>query len=116
MNKYRQHCNGRSMLAAEDDPVRDHRAGVKMMRSPPALQPGPRQPAENEKSHAARERGEIDEQQRRPASGIADKPIAPWQARNDDDRERDQADRAVDEDGIGRRAPPGAAACDQPES
>ena len=85
------------------------------MRCPPALQPGPLQPAENEKSHAACERGEIDQQQGRPAIGIGDKTIAPGQARHDDDRKRDQADGAVDEDRIGRCAPSGAAARDQPE-
>ena len=85
------------------------------MRYPPALQPGPWQPAENEKSDAARERGEIDQQQRRSSVGIGDQTVAPWQARDDDDRERDQADCAVDEDGIGGRAPAGAAARDQPE-
>src|SRR6266404_8432499 len=104
------------MIAAENQAIRDHRAGVKMMRPPPALQPGPPQPAKNEKSHAARERGEIDEQQRRPAMGIADKVVAPRQARNDDDRKCDQANGAVDEDGVGRRAPTGAAARNQPES
>ena len=46
---------------------------------------------------------------------IADQAVAPRQARDDDDRERDQADGAVDEDGIGRRAPSGAAARHQPE-
>ncbi len=86
-----------------------------MMRSPPGLQPGPWQPAENEKSHAARECGEIDEQQCGTAIGIADQMIAPRQAGDDDDRQRNQADGAVDEDGIGRRAPAGAAARHQPE-
>ena len=86
-----------------------------MMRSPPVLQPGPGQHAEQEKSGAAGERGEIDQQQRRAAVGIADQVVAPRQARDDDDRKRDQADGAVDENGIGRRAPSGAAARDQPE-
>ncbi len=116
VHKYRQHRNRWSALAAEEDPVGDHRAGVKMVRRPPALQPGPAQPAKNEKSHSARERREIDKQQRRPAARITDKAVAPWQACNDDDGKRDQADCAVDEDGIGRCAPSGAAAGDQPES
>ena len=47
--------------------------------------------------------------------GIADQPVAPWQARDDDDRKRDQADGAVDEDRIGRRTPSGTAARDQPQ-
>ena len=86
------------------------------MRSPPAPQPGPGQPAKHEKSHAAGERGEIDEQQRRAAVRIADQAIAPRQARDDDDRKRNQADGAIDKDGIGRRPPSGAGARDQPES
>jgi hypothetical protein len=47
---------------------------------------------------------------------IADKAIAPRQARDDDDRKRDEANCAVHENGIGRRAPSGAAARDEPES
>ncbi len=104
-----------SVLPGEDHPVRDHGAGVKVVGPPPALQPGPGQPAEHEKSEAAGKCGEIDEQQRRAASRIADQLQAPGQARNDDDRKRDQADGAVDKDGIGRRAPSGAVARDQPE-
>src|SRR3984957_15204503 len=86
-----------------------------MMRSPPGLQPGPPQPAKNEKSDAARKCGEIDEEQRGTAIRIADQMIAPGQAGDDNDRQRDQADGAVNEDGIGRRAPAGAAARHQPE-
>ena len=88
---------------------------MKMMGCPPALQPRPWQPAENQKSEAAGKRGEIDQQQRGAAVGIGDQIVAPWQARDDDDRKRDQADGAVDEDRIGRRAPAGAGARDQPE-
>ena len=46
---------------------------------------------------------------------IGDQAQAPWQARDDDDRERDQADGAIDENRIGGGAPAGAAARDQPE-
>src|ERR1700741_2916552 len=86
-----------------------------MMCSPPGLQPGPRQPAEDEKSHAARECGEVAEQQRGTPVGIADQMIAPWQAGDDNDRRANQTEGAVDEDGIGRRTPAGAAARHQPE-
>ena len=46
---------------------------------------------------------------------IGDQAVAPGQARDDHHRERDQADGAVDEDGIGRRPPAGAAARHQPQ-
>ena len=82
---------------------------------PSRLQPGPRQPPENQKSETGRERGKIDEQQRRPTLRITDQVVAPRQARDDDDRKRDQADGAIDEDGIGRRTPSGPAARQQPE-
>src|SRR5450631_4018689 len=115
MNEHRQNSNFRSTLPAENHPVGDHGAGVKMMGSPPAPQPRPMQSAKNQKSNSARKRSEIDEQQRRPAVGIADQPIAPWQAGDDDDRKRDQADGAVDEDGIGRGAPARAGSRNEPE-
>ena len=86
-----------------------------MMRRPPVLQPGPRQRAEQEKSRPAGERREVDQQQRRTAVRIADQVVAPRQAGDDDDGERDQADGAVDENRIGRRAPSGAAARHQPQ-
>src|SRR5665213_2100053 len=104
------------MLPAENHPVGDHRAGMKMMRSPPALQPRPLQPAYDQKSQAARERGEIDQQQRRAAIRVTDQDVAPRQARDDDDGKRNQANGAIDKDRIGRRAPSGAAARDQPEA
>src|SRR6266481_8501031 len=47
---------------------------------------------------------------------IADKVVTPWQASNDDDRKGDQANRAVNEDGIGCRTPSDTAARDQPKS
>ena len=82
--------------------------------TPPVLQPRPRQPAEQKKSEAAGEGREIDEQQCRPAVRIGDQVIAPGEARDNHHRERDQADGAVDEDGIGRGSPAGAAAGHQP--
>ena len=85
------------------------------MRRPPCPEPGPWQSAEHQKSRAGGQCREIDQQQRRTAVRIADQIIAPGQARDDDDRQRNQADGAIDENRIGRRSPSGAAARDQPE-
>ena len=41
------------------------------------------QSAENQESAGGGQRGKIDEQQRKPALGIADQPITPWQAGDD---------------------------------
>jgi hypothetical protein len=78
-------------------------------------QPGPSQSPEDEKPDAAGERCEVNEQQCGPAIAVADQIVAPGQARDDDDRERDHADGAVDKDRIGRRAPACAGTCDEPE-
>ena len=101
--------------AAENHPVGDDRAGVNMMRRPPALQPWPWQAPEYQKSYAGGERRKVDQQQGRAAVRVCNQLIAPGQARHDHDRERNEADRAVDEDRIGRRAPAGAAARHQPQ-
>ena len=115
MHQQRQHRDFRAVNAAEQHAIGDHRTGVDVVGAPPVLQPRPRQPAEQKKSEAAGKGCEIDEQQRRPAVRIGDQAVAPGQARDDDHRERDQADGAVDEDGIGRGPPAVAAARHQPQ-
>jgi hypothetical protein len=58
---------------------------------------------------------EVDEQKRRPAVGIGNQAIAPGQAGNDNHGKRNQANRTVDEDRIGRCPPPGARPRDEPQ-
>ncbi len=72
--------------------------------------------AEQEKAQASEQGGEVDEDQREAAIAVGDHAVAPWQAADDDERERDQPDRAIGQDRIGRRAPSGAGAVDEPQA
>src|SRR5215831_7760212 len=64
-------------LPAEDHSNGDHRAGVDGPGRPPALQPWPRQTAEQEQGQAAGQGGEVDETRARRPLGPGDHAVAP---------------------------------------
>src|SRR5437868_1368431 len=115
MNRQRQDCDLWPALSVEDHLVGDDRAGVDMLCRPPVLQPWPRQATEQEKTQSTQEGGKVNKNKCETALTIGDHAIAPRQAGDNDESQRDEPDCTIGQYRIRRRTPACAGAVDEPE-
>ena len=96
MNEQRKGGDLRPTGAVEYHLIGDHRAGMDVAQGPELLEPFPAERAVNEKAEAGRNRGDIDQQQRKASARAADQVVAPWEACDHNQRKSDQTDGAID--------------------